>query len=845
MTVPNTNITSGPFVGTGLLDTYDYDFGITAKTEIRVFETTDLGIETELKVDVDFTLTGIGDDAGGTVTRVAGNLPTNFQWFMRSNIALTQETDLNSQGGFFPEVHEDAFDKLTRLVQQLDDANGRSLVVSESYTGNLPLILPDPEAFKFVRWLSNLSGMENVDLVGSGLLVESDVVEKVNDIFGLINISSPVSGKVYEVLGYFVVFSQSEFRGGGPFTWQADLNKNLANGGTIIDPDNTAGFDGTASTRNAFLAAQGAGVGNGCWVRVDSVPIDPHWFGSIGDGVFLDTVSLQAAEDTGDVVSDKGSQYLVDDTITVNNNMRGVRVKTGSSLTALLRMTNGVSVSGCELTSTLASSTINFFGMNAGDDNCVIEDNVFIGDCGHHIFAEDAKNPTITGNTVKADYTQTISVLLIDVDGFKIDKNIIEEHTGFGIQARFSKNGSITNNTVKQRVFTQARIGVNGLNDYDITPDRTISRFTASVDGVFVDVPSTNEAGGIYTYTLSGTFTGGEVIVLYGFVGLENIQVNSECDSIIIANNNCDGTGDSCIVIGADYHNGILDPNNVDIDDFPTNIIVTGNTSRNASAAGIALNNYDGVTVVGNTARDVGAIDILAFQHGIVVGSGLSKEAVISDNTTYNGQGFTKGCVTFLGSTNMPQNPFRSSVLLSNNIGVDCKDYEFFPESDTLARRTGIDMRGMEFKRGYDKLQDFVDTTYTSTASTDYFINTQVGGTGTAKETGTIHGSLASIKTFPGEHTRITFSKKDKFVDSVIKISWWAKVDSGTSFLRLFYDTTNDDSEPRLGTNITNTDWEPFQATMALGSIDALFIEIGSTSGTGYLTDFEISFVNI
>jgi hypothetical protein len=46
MTVPNTNITSGPYLGNGLVDTYDYDFGITADNEIRVFETTDAGVET-------------------------------------------------------------------------------------------------------------------------------------------------------------------------------------------------------------------------------------------------------------------------------------------------------------------------------------------------------------------------------------------------------------------------------------------------------------------------------------------------------------------------------------------------------------------------------------------------------------------------------------------------------------------------------------------------------------------------------------------------------------------------------------------------------------------------------
>ena len=39
MTVSIENITSGPYVGNGLLDTYDFSFRIDEKTEIDVWET--------------------------------------------------------------------------------------------------------------------------------------------------------------------------------------------------------------------------------------------------------------------------------------------------------------------------------------------------------------------------------------------------------------------------------------------------------------------------------------------------------------------------------------------------------------------------------------------------------------------------------------------------------------------------------------------------------------------------------------------------------------------------------------------------------------------------------------
>lgn len=125
----------------------------------------------------------------------------------------------------------------------------------------------------------------------------TDAVTRVNNIFDMIGISNQEDGETVSVLGYFATFPQSEFYGGGEFTWQEDLNKNIANGGTIIDPDNTGGFDGTISTRDAFLAAQGSGVGNGCWVRTITDDLNTAYFGSvIGSGVD-ETTPIQSTID--------------------------------------------------------------------------------------------------------------------------------------------------------------------------------------------------------------------------------------------------------------------------------------------------------------------------------------------------------------------------------------------------------------------------------------------------------------------------------------------------------------------------------------------------------------------
>tara|TARA_R110000764_G_scaffold21724_3_gene54635 strand:- start:357 stop:1064 length:708 start_codon:yes stop_codon:yes gene_type:complete len=163
MAVNSTKITSGPYTGNGIAATFSYGFKVDTKTQLSVYETTDLGIESLLVVDTHYTVSGIGNDAGGTILRIAGALPTDYKWYIRSNYQPTQLTAFSSQGAFFPELHESAMDKLTLLIQQLLDKLGRTFTLSDSYSGSLPLTLENPNSNKVLRWKSDESGLENFD----------------------------------------------------------------------------------------------------------------------------------------------------------------------------------------------------------------------------------------------------------------------------------------------------------------------------------------------------------------------------------------------------------------------------------------------------------------------------------------------------------------------------------------------------------------------------------------------------------------------------------------------------------------------------------------------------------
>ena len=108
------------YEGNGATTTFAYSFRIDSDDEVVVTIVDEDGVETEL-TSAQFTISGIGEDSGGTVTYpVSGSpLAADNQIVIVREVPLKQETDLTNQGGFYPEVIETSLDRLTMMVQQL------------------------------------------------------------------------------------------------------------------------------------------------------------------------------------------------------------------------------------------------------------------------------------------------------------------------------------------------------------------------------------------------------------------------------------------------------------------------------------------------------------------------------------------------------------------------------------------------------------------------------------------------------------------------------------------------------------------------------------------------------
>jgi hypothetical protein len=125
MTVNNQNRRNGPYLAqppypdTGPF-TYQFkiiDEPVGIDEGIEVIRTNNQGVSVTLEETTDYTVAGEGDDAGGSVTLIAGLEAGETITCVRKN-ALTQLLDLVNQGDFSAADVEEALDRMIMVAQQ-------------------------------------------------------------------------------------------------------------------------------------------------------------------------------------------------------------------------------------------------------------------------------------------------------------------------------------------------------------------------------------------------------------------------------------------------------------------------------------------------------------------------------------------------------------------------------------------------------------------------------------------------------------------------------------------------------------------------------------------------------
>jgi hypothetical protein len=127
--------------GNGVTTVFAFPYRFLANADLVVVEVSSTGVETVKTLTTHYTLTGAGDDAGGSVTMlVAPAVGTRL--IVYRDTAITQETDYISGDPFPAETHERALDRLTMIAQEVGSDADRSIKVPVGDPSSLSTVLP-------------------------------------------------------------------------------------------------------------------------------------------------------------------------------------------------------------------------------------------------------------------------------------------------------------------------------------------------------------------------------------------------------------------------------------------------------------------------------------------------------------------------------------------------------------------------------------------------------------------------------------------------------------------------------------------------------------------------------
>jgi hypothetical protein len=145
---------------------YTFPFRIFLNTDLAVTAlNANSGVNSTLALGTDYTVTGMGAYAGGSITLLTDWEGTTLS--ISRVEPVTQLTSFASQGAFFPEMHEAAFDKLTMIMQWFQTKLGLALQIPLAFLGTVSGALPVPAAGQVLGWNATATGLQNY-VAGSG-----------------------------------------------------------------------------------------------------------------------------------------------------------------------------------------------------------------------------------------------------------------------------------------------------------------------------------------------------------------------------------------------------------------------------------------------------------------------------------------------------------------------------------------------------------------------------------------------------------------------------------------------------------------------------------------------------
>lgn len=164
---------AGPFSGNGATVAFPFTWKVFQASDVLVTLTDSSGTETVQTLTTQYSVTlNANQDIspGGTVTMVTAPA-TGYTLTLTSNVPQTQPVVLTNSGGFYPTVLNDALDRETILVQQLNEVLTRTLKLPVSVATSVSATVPTPTANQMLGWNASANALTNIDASTLGTLV--------------------------------------------------------------------------------------------------------------------------------------------------------------------------------------------------------------------------------------------------------------------------------------------------------------------------------------------------------------------------------------------------------------------------------------------------------------------------------------------------------------------------------------------------------------------------------------------------------------------------------------------------------------------------------------------------
>lgn len=246
------------------------NFYFFTKDELLVLNTSASdGSNVTLTLNTDYTVTGAGNESGGTVTMVSGTVGDTVT-IMRK-VPATQNTDYTFNGAFTATSHESALDKLTMRSQQIEESISRAIRLRKDELGSDSFELPSlgDRKGKLLRFNATTGNPEAEDI--SVIVTDGDlVVASTKAGLESVNTSDLADGQLAVVRG-----RSFDYDGGEGYFFldkSGDLGASAEDGGTI------------------YAASGGT---NWYWRRKITDHINLKWWGAVGDDTTNDTDAIR------------------------------------------------------------------------------------------------------------------------------------------------------------------------------------------------------------------------------------------------------------------------------------------------------------------------------------------------------------------------------------------------------------------------------------------------------------------------------------------------------------------------------------------------------------------------